>query len=341
MHLKYISSTRIFSSRFTKIFLLFCACAFIGSSIGKIVSHNTARQTAASAQSSNWGLSFQEEGKRPVGNATIEELAQYNAFFAEDTEEKKIYLTFDAGFENGNTPAILDALKKHQAPATFFVVGNFISENKDLIKRMETEGHIVGNHTMTHPDMSKISTKESFQKELSDVEKIYREITGKEMTKFYRPPQGIYSTQNLSMARELGYHTFFWSLAYVDWKQEEQPTREEAMSKLLKRVHPGAIVLLHNTSRTNGEILDEVLTKWEEMGYHFASLEELVSSGSREARSFFLTDNQENPVKSAAPTHAAGSQKQARGKLTSFMAISAVIMRANSSTTPPIIGRKL
>ena len=189
MHLKYISSTRIFSSRFTKIFLLFCACAFIGSSIGKIVSHNTARQTAASAQSSNWGLSFQEEGKRPVGNATIEELAQYNAFFAEDTEEKKIYLTFDAGFENGNTPAILDALKKHQAPATFFVVGNFISENKDLIKRMETEGHIVGNHTMTHPDMSKISTKESFQKELSDVEKIYREITGKEMTKFYRPPQ--------------------------------------------------------------------------------------------------------------------------------------------------------
>ena len=131
MHLKYISSTRIFSSRFTKIFLLFCACAFIGSSIGKIVSHNTARQTAASAQSSNWGLSFQEEGKRPVGNATIEELAQYNAFFAEDTEEKKIYLTFDAGFENGNTPAILDALKKHQAPATFFVVGNFISENKD------------------------------------------------------------------------------------------------------------------------------------------------------------------------------------------------------------------
>ena len=141
--------------------------------------------------------------------------------------------------------------------------------------------------------------------------------------------------------KELGYRTIFWSLAYVDWKQEEQPTHEEAMSKLLKRVHPGAIVLLHNTSRTNGEILDEVLTKWEEMGYHFASLEELVSSGSREARSFFLTDNQENPVKSAAPTHAAGSQKQARGKLTSFMAISAVIMRANSSTTPPIIGRKL
>lgn len=101
---------------------------------------------------------------------------------------------------------------------------------------METEGHIVGNHTMTHPDMTKISTKESFQKELSDVEKIYREITGKEMTKFYRPPQGIYSTQNLSMARELGYHTFFWSLAYVDWYQDNQPDPQEAIAKLTKRI---------------------------------------------------------------------------------------------------------
>ena len=223
----------------------------------------------------NWGLSFQEEGKTPVGNASIQELASMDAYYAQDTSEKVLYLTFDAGYENGNTPAILDALKKHQAPATFFVVGNFISENKDLIKRMETEGHIVGNHTMTHPDMSKISTKESFQKELSDVEKIYREITGKEMTKFYRPPQGIYSTQNLSMARELGYHTFFWSLAYVDWYQDNQPDPQEAIAKLTKRIHPGAIVLLHSTSSTNAQILDELLDKWEEMGYSFHSLNEL------------------------------------------------------------------
>ena len=223
----------------------------------------------------NWGLSFQEEGKTPVGNASIQELASMDAYYAQDTSEKVLYLTFDAGYENGNTSAILDALKKHQAPATFFVVGNFISENKDLIKRMETEGHIVGNHTMTHPDMSKISTKESFQKELSDVEKIYREITGKEMTKFYRPPQGIYSTQNLSMARELGYHTFFWSLAYVDWYQDNQPDPQEAIAKLTKRIHPGAIVLLHSTSSTNAQILDELLDKWEEMGYSFHSLNEL------------------------------------------------------------------
>ena len=276
MHLKYISSTRIFSSRFTKIFLLFCACAFIGSSIGKIVSHNTARQTAASAQSSNWGLSFQEEGKRPVGNATIEELAQYNAFFAEDTEEKKIYLTFDAGFENGNTPAILDALKKHQVKATFFVVGTYIDSEPELIRQIIKEGHTVGNHTYHHYDMSKISDPAVFRKEMDDVRTLFQETTGTEMAMYYRPPQGKYSETNLQMAKDLGYSTFFWSLAYVDWNVDAQPSHEEAFSKLTGRIHPGAVVLLHNTSKTNGEILDELLTKWEEMGYTFGKLEELV-----------------------------------------------------------------
>ena len=278
MRRKYISQVKFFSARSIRIFLLFFMSALIGSAVGKIVSHHIAKQSAlpSSSQSSNWGLSFQEEGKRPVGNATIEELSRYNAFFAENTEEKKIYLTFDAGYENGNTPAILDALKKHEAPATFFVVGNFISENQELIKRMEAEGHIVGNHTMTHPDMSKISTQESFQKELSGVEDIYKEITGKEMTKFYRPPQGIYSTLNLSMAKEMGYHTFFWSLAYVDWYQDNQPDPQEAIEKLTRRIHPGAIVLLHSTSSTNAQILDELLNKWEDMGYSFHSLNELI-----------------------------------------------------------------
>lgn len=278
MRRKYISQVKFFSARSIRIFLLFFMSALIGAAAGKIVSHHIAKQSAlpSSSQSSNWGLSFQEEGKRPVGNATIEELSRYNAFYAENTEEKKIYLTFDAGYENGNTPAILDALKKHEAPATFFVVGNFISENQELIKRMEAEGHIVGNHTMTHPDMSKISTQESFQKELSGVEDIYKEITGKEMTKFYRPPQGIYSTLNLSMAKEMGYHTFFWSLAYVDWYQDNQPDPQEAIEKLTRRIHPGAIVLLHSTSSTNAQILDELLNKWEDMGYSFHSLNELI-----------------------------------------------------------------
>ena len=223
----------------------------------------------------NWGLSFPEEGQPPVANASMEELEKFNAYYAQDTEEKRIYLTFDCGYENGNTPLILDALKKHKAPATFFAVGNFVSDNPDLINRIVEEGHTVGNHTFSHPDMSKISTEESFGKELSQVEDLYKEITGEEMAKYYRPPQGKYSENNLQMAKDMGYRTFFWSLAYVDWIQDQQPSKEEAFEKLLGRVHPGAIVLLHNTSSTNGQILDELLGKWEDMGYSFHPLKEL------------------------------------------------------------------
>ena len=228
----------------------------------------------------NWGLSFPEKGKTPVGNATSEELAAYNAWFAASPEENIIYLTFYCGYEICNTPTILDALQKHQAPATFFVVGNFLSDQPDLVKRMAAEGHIVGNHTWSHPDMSKISTQEAFSEELNRVSTLYQETTGQEMVKFYRPPQGKYSTQNLQMAKDLGYQTFFWSLAYVDWYQDQQPTHEEAFKKLTGRIHPGAIVLLHNTSSTNAEILDELLTKWEEMGYSFGSLDQLASKSA-------------------------------------------------------------
>lgn len=260
--------------------LILAAAYIIGAGAGNLYSFLRSEQKTVqtSSSSKSWGLSFQEEGKRPVGNASVEELAQYDAYFAEDTEEKVLYLTFDCGYENGNMPAILDALKKHRVPAAFFVVGNFIKDNPELIKRMVQEGHIVGNHTLTHPDMSSISSIEAFQKELAGVEKLYEDLTKTPMTKFYRPPRGIYSTKNLSMAKELGYKTFFWSLAYVDWYEDNQPTKEEAFDKLLTRIHPGAVVLLHSTSKTNAEILDELLTKWEEMGYTFRSLSELVKN---------------------------------------------------------------
>ena len=268
-------------SRFLCSLLLLAGAFTLGSLLGiltEALSPTSAAKASASTQSTSWGLSFQEEGKRPVGNATIDDLKQYNAYYAKDTDEKILYLTFDAGYENGNTPAILDALKKHQAPAVFFAVGNFIKDNPDLIKRIVSEGHIVGNHTMTHPDMSQISSMEAFQKELTKVEELYKSVTGEDMTKFYRPPRGVYSIKNLSMARKLGYYTFFWSLAYVDWIQDQQPSKEEAFQKLLPRIHPGAIVLLHNTSSTNAEILNELLTRWEEMGYKFHSIKELTEA---------------------------------------------------------------
>ena len=154
-------------------------------------------------------LVFQRKEHSPLPTLPIEELKQYDAYYAQDTDEKILYLTFDCGYENGATPAILDALKKHQAPAAFFVVGNFVRDNPDLIRRMTEEGHTVANHTLSHPDMSKISSVENFQKELSGVESLYKEITGTDMIKYYRPPQGIYSTENLKMAQQLGYQTFF------------------------------------------------------------------------------------------------------------------------------------
>ena len=277
--LSYVSRfLRRLKNSFILRFLLLMVTAFIlGSMLGVFTGQiPRSQKTSSAAQSTGWGLSFQEEGKRPAGNASIDDLKQYNAYYASDTDQKIIYLTFDAGYENGNTPAILDALKKHQAPAVFFVVGNFIKDNPDLIRRILAEGHIIGNHTMTHPDLPQISSMDAFQKELQDVEELYTSLTGEAMTKFYRPPRGIYSTENLSMAKELGYSTFFWSLAYVDWIQDQQPSREEAFQKLLTRIHPGAIVLLHNTSSTNAEILDELLTKWEEMCYEFHSLKELT-----------------------------------------------------------------
>ncbi len=259
-----------------KITLLFAAAFLLGHFTALTAErlHPQAKETAAEG---SWGLSFQTDGEPPVANATADELKKFDTYYAMDTDDKILYLTFDAGYENGNTAPILDALKKHNAPASFFVVGNFVAENPDLIKRMADEGHIVGNHTYSHPDMSKISTKEAFSEELGKVETLYQDITGQPMTKYYRPPQGKYNEANLKMAKEMGYKTFFWSLAYVDWYQDDQPTKEEAFDKLLGRIHPGAIVLLHSTSSTNAQILDELLTKWEEMGYTFRPLSDFVS----------------------------------------------------------------
>ena len=242
------------------------------------------KNAVSTSADGNWGLSFQQAGQPPVANATADYLKKFDAYYAEDTKEKVLYLTFDAGYENGNTAKILDALKKHRAPAAFFLVGNYLKTSPELVKRMVKEGHIVGNHTFHHPDMSQISTMETFSKELGDLEKLYQQTTGQEMNKFYRPPQGKYSEKNLEMAKKLGYHTIFWSLAYVDWYESQQPTREEAFKKLIPRVHPGAIVLLHSTSRTNAQILDELLTKWEELGYTFRSLDQLVEESPADTK---------------------------------------------------------
>ena len=239
---------------------------------GSGIYHNASYEAAADV---NWGLSFQTEGAAPTGNASAAQLKKYNAYYVGDTSKKKIYLTVGAGYENGYTEHILDVLKKHNAKATFFLVGNFMETSPEIVKRMVAEGHTVGNHTYTHPDMSQILDKTAFENELTKLEKLYKETTGKEMKKLYRPPQGKYSESNLKMAQELGYTTVFWSLAYVDWYNDDQPTEDEAMDKLIPRIHNGAVVLLHSTSKTNSEILDKLLSKWENMGYSFGDISDI------------------------------------------------------------------
>lgn len=249
------------------------ACAALLCGLVSVGSRRQAVATAAAA--SNWGLSFQVEGQPPIGNASAAELSQYGAYYVGDTAEKTIYITFDAGYENGYTPAILDALKKHGVSATFFVVGHYLESAPDMVRRMVDEGHTVGNHTYHHPDMSAIADTEAFREELEATETLYEQITGRSMPKLYRPPQGKYSEKNLQMAHDMGYTTLLWSLAYVDWYVDKQPTAQQAYDKLLPRIHNGAIVLLHSTSATNAAILDDLLTKWENMGYTFGAISDL------------------------------------------------------------------
>ncbi len=205
----------------------------------------------------------------------IEDLNSYYCDTAKDKNDKVIYLTFDAGYENGNTAKILDALQKHGAKGTFFVLENIIRREPDLIKRMIAEGHTVANHTGRHPDMTKITDKADFAKQLSSLEDVYRECTGEEMVKLYRPPQGRFSAQNLEYAKELGYATVFWSFAYADWDNAKQPDPASSMEKILAHTHNGMIILLHPTSATNAQIMDDLLSAWESEGYRFGDLEEL------------------------------------------------------------------
>jgi peptidoglycan-N-acetylmuramic acid deacetylase len=173
-------------------------------------------------------------------------------------------------------PKILDTLKAHGVPAAFFLVEHYIKTNPELVNRMVTEGHLVCNHSANHKDMASMADMEAFKKELTDIENTFYETTGKVMPKYFRPPEGKFSERSLKYAQQLGYTTVFWSFAYKDWYVNDQPGTEEAFKTIISRTHPGEIALLHATSKTNAEVLDRVLTEWENMGYTFKSLNYLV-----------------------------------------------------------------
>lgn len=226
----------------------------------------------------NWFFKPQKDGKPSEEPGDVLELLKsYSGYYLGDTSKKVLYLTFDEGYENGYTPKILDALKANNVKAAFFVTTDYIKTNSEIIKRMVEEGHLVCNHSDSHPSMAKkaLQGKENFISEFTATEKAFEEVTGKKMPKFFRPPMGKYSELSMYYTKELGYKTIFWSFAYKDWIPNEQPSVEYARKKIMDRTHSGAIILLHAVSKTNANIMDSILKEWKSQGYEFGSLNEL------------------------------------------------------------------
>ena len=209
------------------------------------------------------------------GSIAIE---RYNAYYANldisDTDDRVMYLTFDCGYENGYTEQILDVLAAHGAKACFFVTQTFIRDNPELVIRMKEEGHLVGNHTVTHPSMPDISIEEQ-KEELNECAQYMKEVTGYDMDPYFRPPSGEYSERVLQFADDMGYKTIFWSIAYLDYDINNQPGTEYVISHFDKYHHSGAIILMHNVSESNANALDTVLTNMEQEGYTFPLLDEM------------------------------------------------------------------
>lgn len=241
-------------------------------------------ETKKEADSANLDNSLKRWGFRPnnthttpeVSSAVKEMLKKYSGYYVGDTSSKVVYLTFDEGYENGYTGKILDVLRDNDVKAAFFVTRPYIKTEKDLIKRMVNEGHLVCNHTSHHPSMpSKTGNLDEFKKEFTETEDIFREVTGQEMPKYFRPPMGEYSEKSLYLTKELGYKTIFWSFAHVDWIVDKQPTVQQTHDIVMKRVHNGAIILLHAVSKSNTEALDSIIKDLKAEGYRFGTLDEL------------------------------------------------------------------
>ena len=224
----------------------------------------------------SWYCKREKNHVQPTLGSDLDFCEKYDLYWCDKRyssmdEERVIYLTFDAGYENGNVEKIVDILNEENVKGAFFVLDNFLIKNEDLVKKMIENGHTIANHTFKHTDMTKIKDKEVFEKELKLLENLYREIYGAEMAKFYRPPEGKFNEENLKWASELGYKTVMWSFAYDDWDNARQSNREAAKKKILDNVHNGEVMLLHPTSKTNAEIIGEVIRELKNQGFRFGT----------------------------------------------------------------------
>ena len=257
-----------------KLFALFCALC---------ISLTFFVTVSASSECKiyNWYCVRRSGNVQPSCEKNMEFIENYNAYYidknhGDNSSDKVVYLTFDAGYENGNVAKILDAMKQENVTGAFFILSHLVESNTDLVRRMADEGHLVCNHTSRHRDMTKYHSKEEFTAELKALESIYTEKTGKRMSPYYRAPEGKFTEENLKFASELGDKTVFWSFAYADWDNEHQMSHSAARKKILDNIHNGAVLLLHPTSATNAAILGDVIRTLKGMGYRFGTLDELT-----------------------------------------------------------------
>ncbi len=235
----------------------------------------------AEGEKLSWFCAHEKNHVQPKVDHTLSFVTELGAYYIDrrHTEmkdpDKVVYLTFDVGYENGNVERVLDVLKEEQVPGAFFILANVIRKNPELVRRMADDGHTVGNHTLRHKDMSCFSEDE-FLEELQGLEALYRECTGYVLSSYYRPPEGRFNRTNLETASKYGYKTIFWSFAYPDWDNEAQLSPEKAKQIIFDNVHNGAVLLLHPTSRTNADILEDVIERLKQDGFRFGTLDELT-----------------------------------------------------------------
>ncbi|TQS70623.1 delta-lactam-biosynthetic de-N-acetylase [Ornithinibacillus gellani] len=232
-------------------------------------------QSVLAAPGFGWGYKQNNDNKVPEIGKYQSILEKYGAYYVDPSGDKTIYLTFDNGYEQGYTEGILDVLKKHHVPATFFVTGHYVKDEPALVKRMVKDGHIIGNHSYHHPDFS-ILSKQSMQEELETLEAAVAAISEQKELKYLRPPRGVFNERTLQWSNELGYIHVFWSLAFKDWNTDQQQGWKYAYDQVMKQVHPGAIVLLHTVSSDNAQALEHIITQLKKEGYQFGSLDDLV-----------------------------------------------------------------
>ncbi|MDY3929976.1 MAG: polysaccharide deacetylase family protein [Clostridia bacterium] len=230
--------------------------------------------SSISNKSSGWGLRKVKGSEPEVTDTQKSDLEQYNAFYMDNTRPKKLYLTFDEGYENGYTSVILDTLKEKQVTAAFFITGPYAQNQQELVRRMIDEGHIVGNHTVNHPNLPKLETSQAMINELTEMNELVKTMYDYDM-KYMRPPEGEYSKRVLAVSRDLGFRTVFWSFAYKDWDVDSQSGRDYAFNQVTQYLHDGAVLLLHAVSSDNAQALGDIIDYARAQGYEFASLDEV------------------------------------------------------------------